>query len=268
MEGLKTSSHRTVLLTGAAKRLGKAIALHFAKAGWNVVLHYGNSKQDAIDTLEQIKALGVRAIAIQANLAQPDAIKTLFQASVDEFGRVDCLINSASVFEYDRPSQKAHMVTQSDLVRNIQVNLAAPVLLAQEMFHHLQKQLARNDGLVPVTIQLLDQKLINLNPDYFSYTLSKSALLTATEMMALDFAPIMRSVGLAPGITLPSGQQTEAEFLRAHRMTPMGYSSSADDIAQAALFIANAKAITGTTIYVDGGQHLLSSERDVMFNTQ
>ena len=116
--------------------------------------------------------------------------------------------------------------------------------------------------------QLLDQKLINLNPDYFSYTLSKSALLTATEMMALDFAPIMRSVGLAPGITLPSGQQTEAEFLRAHRMTPMGYSSGADDIAQAALFIANAKAITGTTIYVDGGQHLLSSERDVMFNTQ
>ena len=268
MEGLKTSSHRTVLLTGAAKRLGKAIALHFAKAGWNVVLHYGNSKQDAIDTLEQIKALGVRAIAIQANLAQPDAIKALFQASVDEFSRVDCLINSASVFEYDRPSQKANMVTQSGLVRNMQVNLAAPVLLAQEMFHHLQKQPARNDGLVPVTIQLLDQKLINLNPDYFSYTLSKSALLTATEMMALDFAPTLRSVGLAPGITLPSGKQTEAEFLQAHQMTPMGYSSSADDIAQAALFIANAKAITGTTIYVDGGQHLIPSQRDVMFNTQ
>jgi len=268
VEGLKTSSHRTVLLTGAAKRLGKAIALHFAKAGWNVVLHYGNSKQDAIDTLEQIKALGVRAIAIQANLAQPDAIKALFQASVDEFSRVDCLINSASVFEYDRPSQKANMVTQSGLVRNMQVNLAAPVLLAQEMFHHLQKQPARNDGLVPVTIQLLDQKLINLNPDYFSYTLSKSALLTATEMMALDFAPTLRSVGLAPGITLPSGKQTEAEFLQAHQMTPMGYSSSADDIAQAALFIANAKAITGTTIYVDGGQHLIPSQRDVMFNTQ
>jgi len=160
------------------------------------------------------------------------------------------------------------MITQAGLVRNIQVNLAAPVLLAQEMFHHLQKQPARSDGLVPVTIQLLDQKLINLNPDFFSYTLSKSALLTATEMMALDFAPTLRSVGLAPGITLPSGKQTEAEFLQAHQMTPMGYSSSADDIAQAALFIANAKAITGTTIYVDGGQHLIPSKRDVMFNTQ
>lgn len=268
MEDLNTSSNRTVLLTGAAKRLGKSIALYFAKAGWNVVLHYGNAKQEAMYTLEQIKALGVRAIAIQANLAEPDTIKGLFQASVDKFGRIDCLINSASVFEYDRPSQEAHMITQAGLVRNIQVNLAAPVLLAQEMFHHLQKQPARSDGLVPVTIQLLDQKLINLNPDFFSYTLSKSALLTATEMMALDFAPTLRSVGLAPGITLPSGKQTEAEFLQAHQMTPMGYSSSADDIAQAALFIANAKAITGTTIYVDGGQHLIPSQRDVMFNTQ
>ena len=268
MEDLNTSSNRTVLLTGAAKRLGKSIALYFAKAGWNVVLHYGNAKQEAMDTLEQIKALGVRAIAIQANLAEPDTIKGLFQASVDKFGRIDCLINSASVFEYDRPSQEAHMITQAGIVRNIQVNLAAPVLLAQEMFHHLQKQPARSDGLVPVTIQLLDQKLINLNPDFFSYTLSKSALLTATEMMALDFAPTLRSVGLAPGITLPSGKQTEAEFLQAHQMTPMGYSSSADDIAQAALFIANAKAITGTTIYVDGGQHLIPSQRDVMFNTQ
>ena len=160
------------------------------------------------------------------------------------------------------------MLTQAGLVRNMQVNLAAPVLLAQEMFHHLQRQPPRNDELVPVTIQLLDQKLINLNPDYFSYTLSKSALLTATEMMALDFAPTLRSVGLAPGITLPSGKQTEAEFLQAHQKTPMGYSSSPDDIAQAALFIANAKAITGTTIYVDGGQHLIPSQRDVMFNIQ
>ena len=268
MEGLKTSSHRTVLLTGAAKRLGKEIALHFAKSGWNVVLHYGHSKQDALETLAQIKVLGVQAIAIQANLAEPDAIKALFKAGTDQFGRIDCLINSASAFEYDRPSQETHTVTQAGLVRSIEVNLAAPVLLAQEMFYHLQKQPARTDGLVPVTIQLLDQKLINLNPDYFSYTLSKSALLTATEMMALDFAPTLRSVGLAPGITLPSGNQTEAEFLKAHRMTPMGYSSSSNDIAQAALFIANAKAITGTTIYVDGGQHLIPSQRDVMFNTQ
>ena len=268
MEGLKTSSHRTVLLTGAAKRLGKAITLHFAKAGWNVVLHYGSSKQAALETLSQIKALGVQAIAVQANLAEPDSMKALFQAGVDQFGRIDCLINSASVFEYDRPSQEAHILSQAGLVRNMQVNLAAPVLLAQEMFHHLQRQPPRNDELVPVTIQLLDQKLINLNPDYFSYTLSKSALLTATEMMALDFAPTLRSVGLAPGITLPSGKQTEAEFLQAHQMTPMGYSSSPDDIAQAALFIANAKAITGTTIYVDGGQHLIPSQRDVMFNIQ
>ncbi|CAN1539603.1 FabG Dehydrogenases with different specificities (related to short-chain alcohol dehydrogenases) [Burkholderiaceae bacterium] len=265
MEGSKTFSHRTVLLTGAAKRLGKEIALHFAKAGWNVVLHYGHSKDEALETLAQIKGFRVEAIALQANLASEVELRSLFKTSIERFHRIDCLINSASVFEFDRPSQADHPVTQSTLVQNTQVNLAAPVLLAQEMYRHLQKQQMRSDGLVPVTIQLLDQKLINLNPDYFSYTLSKSALLTATEMMALDFAPIMRSVGLAPGITLPSGKQTEAQFREAHRMTPMGYSSSASDIAEAALFIANAKAITGTTIYVDGGQHLLSSDRDIMF---
>ena len=133
MEGSKTSSHRTVLLTGAAKRLGKEIALHFAKAGWNVVLHYGSSKQDALETLAKIKSLGVEAIAIQANLAEAEEIKVLFKASIDQFNRIDCLINSASVFEYDRPSQAMHMLTQPSLMGNIQVNLAAPVLLAQEM---------------------------------------------------------------------------------------------------------------------------------------
>lgn len=268
MEGSSSFSHRTVLLTGAAKRLGKEIALHFAKAGWNIVLHYSSSKQEAEETLAQIKRSGVKAIALEANLASEVATQSLFNSSIEAFGRVDCLINSASIFEYDRLSQVEHSVSQTGLIKNMQVNLAAPILLAQAMYRHLQSQPKRADGLVPVTIQLLDQKLINLNPDYFSYTVSKSALLTATEMMALDFAPLMRSVGLAPGITLSSGQQTKEEFLQAHRMTPMGYSSSAYDIAEAALFIANAKAITGTTIYVDGGQHLLSSERDVMFKTQ
>jgi NAD(P)-dependent dehydrogenase (short-subunit alcohol dehydrogenase family) len=265
VEDSKTLSHRTVLLTGAAKRLGKEIALHFAKAGWNIVLHYGRSKDEALNTLAQIKEFGVEAITVQANLGSEDEVRSLFKTSIERFNRIDCLINGASLFEFDRPSQAEHPITQSALVKNMQVNLAAPIILAQEMYWHLQRQALRSDGLVPVTIQLLDQKLINLNPDYFSYTLSKSALLTATEMMALDFAPIMRSVGLAPGITLPSGKQTEAQFREAHRMTPMGYSSSASDIAEAALFIANAKAITGTTIYVDGGQHLLSSDRDIMF---
>ena len=116
-------------------------------------------------------------------------------------------------------------------------------------------------------IQLLDQKLINPNPDYLSYTLSKSALLSSVEILAIDFSPVLRVVGLAPGITLPSGDQTAEGFAKAHQMTPLGRSSSAMDVAKAAIFLAESSAITGTTLYVDGGQHLLPSERDVMFKT-
>ena len=120
---------------------------------------------------------------------------------------------------------------------------------------------------LPSVIQLLDQKLINLNPDYLSYTLSKAALLSSVEMLALDFAPLLRVVGLAPGISLPSGDQTEEGFAKAHQMTPLQRSSKPNDVAKAAVFLAQANAITGTTLYVDGGQHLLPSTRDVMFKT-
>ncbi len=261
---MKTMADRTVLVTGAAKRLGREIALYFAHKGWNVVVHYGQSAQEAQATVAEIHALGVKATALQANLSRPAETESLIKKSIDQFSRIDCLVNSAAIFEYDRPSQDERMVSADLIQRHAQINLAAPVLMAQAMFRHLKTQPISKD-FVPVTIQLLDQKLINLNPDYFSYTLSKSALLTATEMMARDFALYMRFVGLAPGISLPSGDQSESEFEKAHRVTPMGYSSSAHDIASAAFFLANAKSITGTTLYVDGGQHLLASDRDVMF---
>jgi NAD(P)-dependent dehydrogenase (short-subunit alcohol dehydrogenase family) len=150
----------------------------------------------------------------------------------------------------------------------MQVNLAAPILLSQLMFEFQKTKAIKMDGdSLPSVIQLLDQKLINLNPDYLSYTLSKAALLTSVEMLALDFAPHLRVVGLAPGISLPSGDQTHEGFASAHQMTPLGRSSTPLDIAKAAVFLAQANAITGTTLYVDGGQHLLPSTRDVMFKT-
>ncbi len=261
---MKTMADRTVLVTGAAKRLGREIALYFAREGWNVIIHYGQSAQEAQAVVDEMHGLGVKAVALQANLSRQAEIETLIKKSIDQFSRIDCLINSAAIFEYDRPSQEDHLVSADLIEQHTQINLAAPVLMAQAMFCHLKTQPISKD-FVPATIQILDQKLINLNPDYFSYTLSKSALLTATEMMARDFAPYMRSVGLAPGITLPSGDQSQSEFEKAHQVTPLGHSSSAQDIASAAFFLANANAITGTTLYVDGGQHLLASDRDVMF---
>ena len=151
--------------------------------------------------------------------------------------------------------------------------MTAPILLSQLMFA-LQKTIkAKQAGtespqsVLPSVIQLLDQKLINPNPDYLSYTLSKSALLASVELLAMDFAPWLRVVGLAPGISLPSGHQTQSGFTSAHQMTPLGKSSTPNDIARAAVFLAESNAITGTTLYVDGGQHLLPSDRDVMFKT-
>jgi NAD(P)-dependent dehydrogenase (short-subunit alcohol dehydrogenase family) len=185
-------------------------------------------------------------------------------------GALDCIVNSASQFEYDRASAEPQLINTAFFQKMMQVNVLAPVLLAQLLYRQQKSRVAdvSPNGDIPAVIQLLDQKLINLNPDYFSYTLSKGALEYAGQMMAMDFAPYLRVVGLAPGISLPSGPQSEDGFKAAHTMTPLKRSSTPLDIARTAVFIAESNAITGTTIYVDGGQHLMPSSRDVMFKTE
>ena len=252
-------------MTGAAKRLGREIALQFARQGWDVAVHYGRSEQEAQETVREIEMMGVKTQAFQADLADEKATKDLFLAVSKAFPNLACLVNSASIFEYDRANSDTPLSGKS-LQDHMQVNLTAPILLSQLMFE-FQKDRTINLETIPAAIQLLDQKLINPNPDYLSYTLSKAALLSAVELLAMDFAPHLRVVGLAPGISLPSGDQTDDGFSKAHQMTPLGKSSTPADIAKAAVFLAEAAAITGTTLYVDGGQHLLPSSRDVMFKT-
>ena len=254
-------------MTGAAKRLGREIALQFARQGWDVAVHYGRSEQEAKETVREIGMMGVNSQAFQADLADETAVKKLFTTVSQQFTNLHCLVNSASIFEYDRANSSSPLSTQS-LQNHMQVNLTAPILLSQLMFEFLKSKASKTGGdHLPSVIQLLDQKLINLNPDYLSYTLSKAALATSVEILALDFAPHLRVVGLAPGISLPSGDQTIDGFTKAHQMTPLGKSSTPEDVAKAAVFLAQANAITGTTLYVDGGQHLLPSSRDVMFKT-
>ena len=256
-------------MTGAAKRLGREIALQFARQGWDVAIHYGRSEQEAQKTLTTIEGLGVKAALFQADLANERDIEKLFTAVIQKFPHLHCLVNSASIFEYDRAHSDSPL-TATSLQSHMQVNLTAPILLSQKMFEFQKSKAIQNQATdieLPSVIQLLDQKLINLNPDYLSYTLSKAALLTSVEMLAVDFAPHLRVVGLAPGISLPSGDQTNDGFSKAHQMTPLGKSSTPLDIAKAAVFLADANSITGTTLYVDGGQHLLPSSRDVMFKT-
>jgi NAD(P)-dependent dehydrogenase (short-subunit alcohol dehydrogenase family) len=254
-------------VTGAAKRLGREIALQFARQGWDVAVHYGRSEREAKETIREIEMMGVKTQAFHADLANEQSVKDLFFAVTKVFPNLNCLVNSASIFEYDRANSDKPLSSKS-LQAHMQINLAAPVLLSQLMFEFQKNNARQMDPLhLSSVIHLLDQKLINLNPDYLSYTLSKAALLTSIELLAVDFAPHMRVVGLAPGISLPSGDQTSDGFTKAHQMTPLGRSSTPADIAKASVFLAESNSITGTTLYVDGGQHLLPSARDVMFKT-
>lgn len=266
---LPPRQNKAVLVTGAAKRLGREIALEFARQGWDVAIHYGQSESEARATVAEIRDLGRKAKAFHADLAIEAEITDLFSAVTAEFQNLQSLVNSASIFQFDRANSNSPLSSKA-LQDHMQVNLTAPILLSQLMFRHQKNKADKKDNAdssIASVIQLLDQKLINLNPDFLSYTLSKSALLTSVELLALDFAPYLRVVGLAPGITLVSGDQTSEGFSKAHQMTPLGKSSTPSDIAKAAVFLASANAITGTTLYVDGGQHLLPSTRDVMFKT-
>lgn len=251
------------LVTGGARRLGRAIALELAAQGWDVAVHCHRSVDEAEALATQIRAAGRRAAVLRADLADEGATAQLIAACTAALGVPTCLVNNASLFQYD----VATSFSYASLDTHMRTNVAAPLLLAREL--HKALGAAGTTAAEPrgVVINLLDQKLDNLNPDFLSYTLSKSALQTATVQLAQALAPRLRVVGVAPGITLVSGEQSEQSFRRAHRVTPLGQSSTPEDIAQAVAYLAQARAVTGTTLYVDGGQHLMPLSRDVMFLT-
>jgi len=234
------------------------IALALARNGWNIVVHYGRSAEQAHTAVQEITAMGRQAAALHCDLADEAAVRTLLPRAIDVLGPISCVVNSASRFDYDDATSFA----SAQLDAHMHANLCAPVLLAQAL------HAATPAGRQAVVINLLDQKLFNLNPDFLSYTLSKAALHTATTMLAQALAPTVRVVGLAPGLTLVSGEQTEEGFHKAHTKTPLGKSSTPEDITQAVCYLAGAQAITGTTLLVDGGQHLQPLQRDVMFVAQ
>jgi NAD(P)-dependent dehydrogenase (short-subunit alcohol dehydrogenase family) len=246
------------LVTGGAKRIGRAIALALAADGWDIAVHYGRSATEAAETVRAVTALGRRAAAFDCDLADATAVRALPARCALELGPLACVVNNASLFEFDSASS----FDSERLARVMAVNVAAPLLLAQALAVQLP---ADRTGVV---INLLDQKLYNPNPDFLSYTLSKSALAEATRLLARALAPRLRVVGVAPGITLRSGPQSETGFAAAHQRTPLGRSSTPEDVAEAVVYAVRARAVTGTTLLVDGGQHLVASDRDVMFLTE
>lgn len=245
-----------VLVTGAARRLGRTIALELGAHGADVAVHYRGSQADAEETVAALRAAGAAAQAFQADLADESACRALLPAVAQRFGRVDAVVNNASTFEYDDAASFSHAAMET----HWRANTAPAVLLAHALHAH-----ATARGTSACVVNIVDQKLWNPNPDYFSYTLSKAALQAATVMLAQALAPSVRVCGVAPGVTLLSGPMSAAEFERAHRLTPLQRSSTPEDIARAVRFLIESPAITGTTLLVDGGQHLAAQPRDVLY---
>ncbi|MDO9316012.1 MAG: SDR family oxidoreductase [Burkholderiaceae bacterium] len=257
------AARRVALVTGSARRLGREIALDLARHGFDIAVHYRGEPEEAHDTVAELQALGGAAHAFHADLSDETACRALLPQVVAHFGRVDAVVNNAAMFEYDAPASFSHAAM--DL--HWKANTAPAILLAQALHdHHLEHRHAHEP--TACVINLIDQKLWNPNPDYFSYTLSKAALEAATVMLAQALAPRVRVCGVAPGVTMLSGPMTAAEFEKAHTLTPLQRSSTPADIARTVRFLIESPAITGTTLLVDGGQHLQSQPRDVMFLAQ
>lgn len=243
------SSRPVGLVTGGARRIGRAIALELAAHGWDVAVHHHRS--DAGETLAALRSAGARAEAFAADLASEAECEALLPQVVQRLGRIDAVVNNASLFEHDDVAGFRYETME----RHWRSNTAPAVVLARAL-------LGSGGGCV---VNLLDQKLWNPNPDHLSYTLSKAALEAATTLLAQALAPKVRVCGVAPGVTLLSGEMSADEFARSQRMTPLERSSTPEDVARAVRFLLESPAITGTTLLVDGGQHLQPQPRDVMF---
>jgi NAD(P)-dependent dehydrogenase (short-subunit alcohol dehydrogenase family) len=244
----------TVLVTGAAKRLGRDIALTLARQGWRVAVHYHHSADEAQQTVADCQQLGSGASAFCADLSDEAATRQLLPQVIQAMGRVDAVVNSAAIFEHDT----AQSFSYAALDRHLHTNTAAAIVLAQALHQHLLER----PGERGVVVNLLDQKLWNPNPDFLSYTLSKAALETANTLLAQALAPQLRVVGVAPGLTLTSHMLTPEKFEALHKLSPLGRSSTAANVAETVAFALGNEGITGTTLLVDGGQHLMKFERD------
>ncbi|MBC7601588.1 MAG: SDR family oxidoreductase, partial [Ramlibacter sp.] len=241
------------------KRLGREVVLALAKAGWNVAVHYRGSADDASKTVDDARALapgGSKVERFRADLADESQTRALLPEVIAHFGAVDAVVNSASLFEHDSVGSFSYEA----LAAHARTNTGAPVLLAQMLHEHVsQRGLPAGSGVV---VNMLDQKLWNQNPDFLSYTLSKAALEAANTMLAIALAPQLRVVGVAPGLTITSHMLSDDKFAKLHTLSPLGRSSTVNDVVATVKFALDNGSITGTTLIVDGGQHLMKFERD------
>ena len=248
---------KQVLVTGGAHRLGAEIVRQFAAAGWRVWCHYQSSATAAQALQAELGAQGACVELVQADLAEHAEVERMVARIAQSHGPLDCLVNNASLFEPDTGAA----IDLTGTRQQLEVNLIAPLALASLMARQNAPEATPGQRSV---IHILDQKVFNLNPDYFSYTVSKLALERSVALQAQALAPL-RVCGVAPGLMFLSGPQTQDNFDRASRVNLMRQPIDPAQVAATCLFLAQNPCITGTTVCVDNGQHLVPLERDVMF---
>lgn len=243
----KNKKINNVLITGSARRIGRAIALDLANNGWNIIVHYKKSKKDAIELCEKIKKNGSKSFVIYGNLSKDQDVKNIIKRVKKEFGYITCLINNASEFDNDNINN----MTKKSWERHMQVNFYAPILLSQKFKQQLPSKVKGN------IINIVDQKVTKLTPKFLSYTLSKSGLWTATKILAMALAPNIRVNAIAPGPTIKSKRQSILNFKKQSSATILKRGGDPKEIGNAVKFILNSSSMTGQTIFLDGGQRLV-----------
>ena len=237
---------QTALITGSARRIGRVIALDLAAHGWRVAIHYRNSRDEAEALAGEIQRAGGAAVAVSANLANLGDVQSLIERCADALGTVTCLVNNASEFFLDTIGS----VTPEGWDTHLDINLKAPVFLAQALYANLPAGVEGN------VINIIDQRVWRPTPDFFSYTISKAGLWTATQTLAQAMAPRVRVNAIGPGPVLQSVHQTQADFAAETLTTPLQRGPSLPEIAAAVRFILATPSMTGQMIALDGGQHL------------
>ncbi|MHA1154208.1 MAG: SDR family oxidoreductase [Alphaproteobacteria bacterium] len=237
---------RAALVTGAGRRIGRAIALDLARAGWAVAVHYNASAQAAEEVVAEIEAGGGRAVALRAELSDEAQVAALVPDASAALGPLGCLVNNAATFEND----SVESADRASWDRHMEPNLRAPFVLTQAFARALP------EAVGGVVINLLDQRVLNPTPFFLSYTLSKAGLWSLTQTLAMALAPRVRVNGIGPGPALPSARQTPEQFARQCAKMPLGRGTNPEEICAAVRFILAAKAMTGQIIALDGGQHL------------
>jgi NAD(P)-dependent dehydrogenase (short-subunit alcohol dehydrogenase family) len=240
---------KVVLVTGAAKRIGKAIALHLASKGWSVVLHYNSSQDEANEVHEQIIKLGVDCFLVKADLSCEKQVRDVFKEYNNKFGKISCLINNASIFKNDVVDN----LDSSCWRKHQDINLFAPIVLSQEFL----KQLDGNKGNI---INMIDYCVWSLPDKFLSYSISKYGLWGATKALAKQVAPNVRVNAIGPGHSLPNDKETNESFEEAKKMTPLKNGADVNEICRAIDFIIESPSFTGQMLALDGGKHLVGAD--------